>query len=94
MDREAYLMLDAIGRGGLGDMADRDRWIDAFKAIRWVVEGVDGPILTAEGRHARDRIAMEDPAKLPSRKPRRARVEAAAEEAPAPRRAASPGAAG
>jgi hypothetical protein len=61
MDREAYQVLEALGRGAHGELAGRERWIDAFKTIRWVVESDNGPVLTSEGRHARDQLAAESP---------------------------------
>jgi len=57
MDREAYAALDAVGRGARTELAGRERWVQAFKTIRWVVESDSGPVLTAEGRHARDEMA-------------------------------------
>jgi hypothetical protein len=59
MDREAYQVLEALGRGAHDELAGRERWIDAFKAIRWVVDSDKGPVLTSEGRHARDQLAAE-----------------------------------
>jgi hypothetical protein len=59
MDREAYQVLEALGRGAHDELAGRERWIDAFKTIRWVVDSDKGPVLTSEGRHARDQLAAE-----------------------------------
>ncbi len=59
MDADAFVVLEAIGRGGRADSPDSQRWIEAFKTIRWVVEGREGPILTSEGRRARDQMALE-----------------------------------
>jgi hypothetical protein len=59
MDREAYEVLDALGRGALDELAGRERWVEAFKTIRWAVETDKGPALTAEGRHARDQLGVE-----------------------------------
>ena len=58
MDAEAFAVLEAISRGARADQGGA-RWVEAFKTIRWVVEGVNGPILTAEGRRARDQMALE-----------------------------------
>jgi hypothetical protein len=59
MNREAYQVLEALGRGAHDELAGRERWIDAFKAIRWVVESDKGPVLTSEGRQARDQLATD-----------------------------------
>ena len=59
MDSEAFAVLEAISRGARADLRDGARWVEAFKTIRWVVEGVNGPILTPEGRRARDQMALE-----------------------------------
>jgi hypothetical protein len=59
MDREAYQVLEAVGRGAHAELAGRERWVEAFKTIRWVVETDTGPILTPEGRQARDQLAVE-----------------------------------
>jgi hypothetical protein len=59
MDHEAYHVLEALGRGAHAELAGRERWVEAFKTIRWAVEGVAGPMLTAEGRQARDQLAGE-----------------------------------
>ena len=52
-------MLEALAAGAHDELAGRERWIDAFKTIRWVVESDKGPVLTSEGRHARDQLAAE-----------------------------------
>jgi hypothetical protein len=59
MDREAYEVLEALGRGAHDELVGRERWVDAFKTIRWAIESEKGPVLTAEGRHARDQLAAE-----------------------------------
>jgi len=59
MDREAYEVLEALGRGAHDELVGRERWVDAFKTIRWAIESEKGPVLTAEGRHARDQLAEE-----------------------------------
>jgi hypothetical protein len=61
MDGEAYLVLDALERGAHAELAGREQWIQAFKTIRWVVEGRAGPMLTPEGRAARAQLAREKP---------------------------------
>ena len=67
----------ALRHGLDADLADGERWIEAFKTIRWVVEGTNGPILTPEGRRARDQMALErrsiaTPAKRPEARAGRA----------------------
>jgi hypothetical protein len=59
MYRQAFAVLDAIGRGADVDPADRDKWVEALKTIRWVVETTGGLALTTEGRQARDEMAAE-----------------------------------
>ncbi|HZC17863.1 MAG TPA: hypothetical protein VE309_13985 [Caulobacteraceae bacterium] len=59
MDREAYQVLEALGRGAHDELEGRERWVEAFKTIRWAVDTDIGPVLTAEGRHARDQLAVE-----------------------------------
>jgi hypothetical protein len=61
MNQEAYAVLDALGRGARGELAGRERWISAFKTIRWVVESDAGPVLTPEGRQVRDELAGNPP---------------------------------
>jgi hypothetical protein len=77
MNADAFAVLEAISRGARADLADGERWIEAFKTIRWVVEGTNGPILTPEGRRARDQMALErrsiaTPAKRPEARAGRA----------------------
>ena len=69
MDSQAFAVLEAISRGACAEGPDSQRWIDAFKTIRWVVEGREGPVLTPEGRLARDQIAMERRSKVGAPKP-------------------------
>ena len=69
MDADAFVVLEAVARGVRADGPDSDRWIEAFKTIRWVVEGLDGPMLTAEGRRARDEMALERRGKPSQRRP-------------------------
>jgi hypothetical protein len=64
MNEDAFVVLEALGRGARARTSDDRRWIEAFKTIRWVVEGENGPILTAEGRRARDQMALDRPAAL------------------------------
>jgi len=52
MEFEAYLALDAIKRGDNAALEKHRRWLDAFKAIRWIVYTDNGPALTEAGRHA------------------------------------------
>jgi len=59
MNADAFAVLEAISRGARADLPDGARWVEAFKTIRWVVEGTNGPILTPEGRRARDQMALE-----------------------------------
>lgn len=68
-DADAFVVLEALGRGARAEGPDTQRWIEAFKTIRWVVESRDGPILTAEGRRARDQMALERRGKAPPPKP-------------------------
>ena len=77
MNADAFAVLEATSRGARADVPDGERWIDAFKTIRWVVEGANGPILTPEGRRARDQMALERrsltaPAKRPEARAGRA----------------------
>jgi|HubBroStandDraft_4_1064222.scaffolds.fasta_scaffold72068_2 hypothetical protein len=77
MNEDAFAVLEAIGRGSRVEVADSERWVAAFKTIRWAVEGQNGPILTPEGRRARDQMALErrsllEPAKRSETEPRRA----------------------
>ena len=57
MDDEAYLALEAIDRSASEGLSGHSRWIEAFKAIRWVVQTEAGLILTPAGRQARDEMA-------------------------------------
>ncbi|HEX4179874.1 MAG TPA: hypothetical protein VHY32_03715 [Caulobacteraceae bacterium] len=57
MDDEAYAALEAVARSGDGDLSAHQRWIKAFKAIRWIVRTEAGLALTAAGRQARDEMA-------------------------------------
>lgn len=57
MDDEAFLALEAIGRSVGDNLSDHQRWIAAFKAIRWVVQTEAGLALTPAGRQARDEMA-------------------------------------
>ena len=59
MDGEAYLALEAVDRSASGAPAGHSRWIEAFKAIRWVVQTEAGLILTPAGRQARDEMAAK-----------------------------------
>jgi hypothetical protein len=59
MNADAFAVLEAINRGARVEIPDAARWVAAFKTIRWVVEGQDGPILTPDGRRARDQMALE-----------------------------------
>ncbi|HXQ10910.1 MAG TPA: hypothetical protein VN805_07920 [Caulobacteraceae bacterium] len=77
MNADAFAVLEAIGRGSRVELPDGERWIEAFKTIRWAVEGQNGPILTPEGRRARDQMALErrtvtGQAKRSNTEPRRA----------------------
>ncbi len=77
MNADAFAVLEAIGRGLRVELPDGERWVAAFKTIRWAVEGQNGPILTPEGRRARDQMALErrslmEPAKRSEPQPRRA----------------------
>jgi len=83
MDGEAFIVLEAISRGDRAEGPDTQRWIEAFKTIRWVVDSQDGPKLTAEGRRAREQMAMERRAKAAASKMQPAR--------PAPARRAALG---
>ena len=59
MHADAFAVLEAISRGARADDPESQRWIEAFKTIRWAVDGREGPVLTAEGRRARDQMALE-----------------------------------
>jgi hypothetical protein len=77
MNADAFAVLEAIGRGSRVEAPDGERWVAAFKTIRWAVEGHHGPMLTPEGRRARDQMAIErrslaEPGKRPERQARRA----------------------
>ncbi len=61
---EAYLALDAICKGA--DLAGREHWVTAFKAIRWAVETRDGVELTSAGRQAHEDMASERKSADPS----------------------------
>ena len=78
MNPDAFAVLEAIGRGSRVELPDGARWVAAFKTIRWVVEGANGPFLTPDGRRARDQMALE----------RRGLTEPATRSEPQPRRAA------
>jgi len=52
MYNEAFLTLEAIRRGDHAKLAGRDRWLKAFKDIRWIIETDDGPALTGAGLKA------------------------------------------
>ena len=57
MDDDAFRALNAIGERAQADQPLEERWIKAFKAIRWVVETQEGFVLTDAGRKARDEAA-------------------------------------
>ncbi len=59
MGDEAFLVLDAIGRGAPVEPASRERWLDALKTILWVVETDHGLVLTSEGHQARHEMALQ-----------------------------------
>jgi hypothetical protein len=52
MDDKAFIMLDAIRRGGWSEIEDHAEWLSALKTIRWIADTAEGPVLTSEGRHA------------------------------------------
>jgi hypothetical protein len=52
MDDEGFRALVTIGEGRALEPARAQRWINAFKAIRWVVETEVGFALTSAGRKA------------------------------------------
>ena len=58
MDDEAFRVLSAIGDGAPADRPPEERWVKAFKAIRWVVETTNGVVLTDAGRKARDEAVV------------------------------------
>jgi len=57
MDDEAFLALEAIGQSTSDELTDHQRWVAAFKTIRWVVQTEAGLALTPAGRQARDEMA-------------------------------------
>jgi hypothetical protein len=57
MFNQAFAVLDAIAKGAEIDPDELQRWVDALKAIRWVVETDAGLVLTPAGRQARDDMA-------------------------------------
>jgi hypothetical protein len=59
MDDEAFLALEAIGQSVDADLTDHQRWIAAFKVIRWIVQTETGVALTPEGRQALDEMAAK-----------------------------------
>jgi len=74
MDDEAFQALEAIGRSTSADLVDHQRWVAAFKAIRWVVQTETGLALTQAGRQARDEMAARrriggDPLSPPNPRP-------------------------
>lgn len=52
MINDAYLVLDAIENGDELERLRAEGWLEAFKAMRWMVETRDGPALTQAGRQA------------------------------------------
>jgi len=59
MDDEAFQALESIARSTGVELADHQRWVGAFKAIRWVVQAEAGLALTPAGRQARDEMAAK-----------------------------------
>ena len=57
MDDEGFHALEAIGESTGVELADHQRWVAAFKTIRWVVQTEAGLALTQAGRQARDEMA-------------------------------------
>jgi hypothetical protein len=57
MYNDAYFVLDAIDRGAEINPSEKARWVEALKAIRWIVPTNGGFALTAAGRQARDEMA-------------------------------------
>jgi len=56
---EAYQALEAIRCGDHAKLAGRDRWLKAFRAIRWIIETDEGPALTDAGLQACDELALK-----------------------------------
>jgi hypothetical protein len=54
IDQDAYLALETIRRGRRSGRADLEPWIQAFKMVGWLVDGMDGPVLTVEGLRGHD----------------------------------------
>lgn len=53
---EAIRVLDAIDRRQSDELAGRQDWVDALKAIRWVTQSDGGLALTDAGRKAREEM--------------------------------------